>query len=148
MAEEIDVVVNTNETSGSVGYVLRDQAGALAAYPHARRVGETLYVSGVSSRRPDNSYEGVEVHADGTWTLDVYEQTAAVLRNIARIVRAAGGRGLANLVDSTCFLVDMGDYKEFNRAWNDAFEAALGADFAALGPARSFFPSQAVFGRD
>jgi 2-aminomuconate deaminase len=36
-------------------YILSDRAGALAHYPHARRAGPYIFVSGISSRRPDNT---------------------------------------------------------------------------------------------
>lgn len=37
--------------------ILNDRAQALARYPHAKVVGDFIYVSGVSSRRPDNTYQ-------------------------------------------------------------------------------------------
>ena len=42
--------------SDTEAYILEHRAGALANYPHARRVGDLIFVSGVSSRRPDNSH--------------------------------------------------------------------------------------------
>jgi 2-aminomuconate deaminase len=40
-------------------FILPDRAPALAHYPHARGAGDFVFVSGISCRRPDNSYEGV-----------------------------------------------------------------------------------------
>lgn len=60
--------------------ILGDRAGALANYPHARVVGGMVYVSGISSRRPDNSWAGVLEKEDGSWVLDIKEQTRAVLQ--------------------------------------------------------------------
>lgn len=105
--------------------ILSDRAPALANYPHARRVGELLFVSGISCRRPDHSHEGVTVDADGTIHRDVTVQTRAVIRNIGAIVEAAGG-SLKDLVDVTVFLVDMADYKAFNEAYNEFFDAETG----------------------
>ena len=71
--------------------ILDDRAQALAHYPHARVVGDLVFVSGVSSRRFDNTHEGVITHADGRVEKDIRAQTRAVLENIATILRAAGG---------------------------------------------------------
>ena len=106
-------------------YILPDRAGALANYPHARRVGDLIFVSGVSSRRPDNTHEGVRQDEDGTVHLDVAQQTRAVIENIGVILNAAGA-SLEDLVDLTVFLVDMNDYKAFNEAYNEYFDAETG----------------------
>lgn len=104
----------------STPIILDDRAQALARYPHARVVGSTIYVSGVSSRRPDNTHDGVTINADGTKTLDIRAQTRAVLRNIDVILHAAGA-SLANVVDITVFLVDMRDYAGMNEVYNEFF---------------------------
>ncbi|KAF9407462.1 hypothetical protein BGZ94_002678 [Podila epigama] len=59
--------------------VLKDRAQALAHYPHGRIINGMIYVSGISSRRLDNTYEGVHENPDGTLTLDIKEQTKAVI---------------------------------------------------------------------
>jgi 2-aminomuconate deaminase len=100
--------------------VVDDRAAALARYPHARVVGDMVYVSGISCRRSDNSHEGVTLHADGRVDKDIGLQTAAVLNNI-RIILAAAGASLADVVDITVFLVDMADYGGMNAVWNDHF---------------------------
>lgn len=100
--------------------ILDDRAAALARYPHARVVGQVAYVSGVSSRRADNSHEGVTIHADGRVEKDINAQTSAVLTNIGVILEAAGG-SLGDVVDITVFLVDMKDYAGMNAAWNQFF---------------------------
>lgn len=59
--------------------------------------------------------------SDGTFTLDIREQTAAVLRNIEGIISGAtnGKGGLKNVIDATVFLVDLeGNYKGMNEVWN------------------------------
>ncbi|KXT08351.1 hypothetical protein AC579_9935 [Pseudocercospora musae] len=99
-------------------------AQGLANYPHARIVPartQTIYVSGTSSRRGDGTWEGVKENADGTFQLDVNEQTAAVLRNIDTIINAAtnGYGSIADVVDATVFLVNMkDDYSGMNAEWN------------------------------
>ncbi len=105
--------------------IRHDGAGALAHYPHAVRVGDLVFVSGTSSRRPDGSHEGVELLRDASGAVvearfDTKAQTAAVLRNIDGHL-ASVGLGLADLVDATVFLVDMADYAAMNAAWNEAF---------------------------
>jgi 2-aminomuconate deaminase len=106
-------------------YILPDRAQALAHYPHARRVGDLLFVSGVSCRRPDNTYVGAVVHPDGTIEQDIVAQTRAVLENIERILHAAG-TDLENVVDVTTFLLRMEDFSGYNEVYNQYFEAATG----------------------
>ncbi|KAI8854392.1 Endoribonuclease L-PSP/chorismate mutase-like protein [Chytridium lagenaria] len=91
--------------------LLPERAGGLANYPHARKINGFIHVSGISSRRPDNTWDDL---ADGTWKLDIAEQTRAVITNIEYILKA-GGSSLAHVVDLTVFLVDMKDYKIFQR---------------------------------
>jgi 2-aminomuconate deaminase len=105
--------------------ILDDRAQALARYPHARIVGSTIYVSGISSRRADNTHDGVTLHADGTKTLDIKAQTRAVLQNIDVILKAAGA-DLGHVVDITVFLVDMKDYAGMNEVYNEFFTKELG----------------------
>jgi 2-aminomuconate deaminase len=96
-----------------------------ANYPHLRRAGEFIYVSGTSSRRPDNSFAGVEVDALGTTKLDIRLQTAAVLENIDAKLKSAGA-SLKDLVEVECFLVNMNDFGGFNEVYNRFFDAATG----------------------
>lgn len=106
-------------------FIREDGAGALANYPHARKANGFIYVSGVSSRRSDNTHEGVTIHHDGMVERDIREQTRAVIRNIAEILHAAGA-GLEHLVDVTVFLVDMADYPGMNSAYNEFFNGQTG----------------------
>ncbi|EGG16005.1 2-Aminomuconate deaminase [Cavenderia fasciculata] len=106
-------------------FILDDRAKALANYPHMRKANGLLFVSGISSRRPDNTYEGVTVEADGKVTLDIKAQTKAVIENIQTILKS-GGADLANIIDMTVFLVDMKDYAGFNQTYNNYFNADTG----------------------
>ncbi len=106
-------------------YILEGRASALAHYPHARRVGSMLFVSGVSSRRSDNTHEGVTLHDDGTKTLDIRAQTRAVIENI-RVILQAANADLDHLVDVTVFLVNMEDYRGMNEVYNTFFDAQTG----------------------
>lgn len=114
-----------SDSPNGSGYLLpAGSAAGLANYPHARCVPSTshnLYVSGTSSRRGDGSYAGCTTDAStGTHTLDIREQTAAVLQNIGRIIHGAtdGRCGLESVVDATVFLTDMRDYAGMNDEWN------------------------------
>ncbi len=106
-------------------YILDDRASALANYPHARRVGDLIFVSGVSSRRPDNTHRGVTIGPDGGVELDIREQTRAVIQNIEAILQAAGA-GLEHVVDILVMLVDMNDYAGMNEVYNEFFNVQSG----------------------
>ena len=101
-----------------------NEAGAksIANYPHLRAFNGALYVSGISSRRPDNTHEGAVARADGSggFDLDIRAQTKAVLTNISRILAQAGA-GLEHVVDVTVFLVNMDDYAGMNEVYNGFF---------------------------
>ena len=90
-------------------------------FPHIRRAGEFLFVSGTSSRRKDNSFAGVEVDALGTTHLDIRVQTRAVIENI-RDILAAEGATLADCVEITSYLVDMNDFAGYNEVWAEYFD--------------------------
>ncbi|MFT7668648.1 MAG: enamine deaminase RidA (YjgF/YER057c/UK114 family)/aromatic ring-opening dioxygenase LigB subunit [Planctomycetota bacterium] len=97
----------------------------VGAYPHARRVGDLLFLSGVGPRQAaDDSIPGGPIHdTDGKpLNYDVYLQTKAVIGNIEAILKSSGS-SLANVLDITVFLVDMDrDFSEFNRAYAETFE--------------------------
>lgn len=90
-------------------------------FPHSRRAGEFVYVSGTSARRPDNTIEGADVDELGTTSLDIRVQTRAVLENIKGIL-ADHGAGLADLVQVTTYLVSMNDFGGYNEVWASYFD--------------------------
>ncbi|HZY75618.1 MAG TPA: RidA family protein [Jatrophihabitantaceae bacterium] len=90
-------------------------------FPHARRVGDFVYVSGTSARRPDNTIEGAEVDELGTTALDIRVQTRAVLENVKGIL-AEHGADLADLVQVTTYLVNMNDFGGYNEVWASYFD--------------------------
>lgn len=106
------------------GYLLPAGAQGLANYPHARTIpstARTIFVSGISSRRPDGTFIGCETKPDGTHELDCGAQTGAVLQNIETVIRGAtdGKHGLESVVDATIFLTDIQrDYGAMNAEWN------------------------------
>ncbi|MEL7498672.1 MAG: RidA family protein [Planctomycetota bacterium] len=107
-------------------HVFQEKATPRGAYPHLKRVGDFLFVSGTSSRRKDNSFAGVEqVDEMGTKRLDIREQTRAVLENI-RDYLAAEKAGLEDLVDVTVFLVNMNDFAGYNETYATFFDHQTG----------------------
>jgi len=58
-------------------YLVAGKARPRGRFPHARRAGDLIYVSGTSSRRPDDTVAGAEVDELGTATLDIRVQTRA-----------------------------------------------------------------------
>lgn len=94
-------------------------------YSHARVVApsrhHTIFISGIAAVTPEGTYEGVKKHADGSFAIDVREQTAAVLRRIDSIIKGAsnGKAGLHNIVDATVYILDMKtQYADMNEEWN------------------------------
>lgn len=108
-----------------------NHAQGLANYPHARTVQSRdgsrtyIYVSGTSSRRGDGTFVGAicSENAAGTasLTLDIRQQTAAVLSNIDAIIQGAteSRAGIDQVLDATVFLANMrDDYTGMNEEWN------------------------------
>lgn len=89
-------------------------------FPHARVAGNLIYVSGTSSRRPDNTIAGASVDELGTTSLDIRVQTRAVLDNIRGILRGYGA-DLTDLVQATAYLVSMNDFGGYNEVWAEYF---------------------------
>jgi 2-aminomuconate deaminase len=90
-------------------------------FPHIKRAGDFLFVSGTSSRRPDNGFDGVSVDAMGVTDLDIRAQTRAVIENIADILRTENAE-LRDLVEITAFLVNMNDFKGYNDVYAEYFD--------------------------
>ncbi len=96
------------------------------AYPHVKRVGDFIFVSGTSSRKPDNTIAGVDIIDDmGTKKLNAYTQTKAVLQNINKNL-ATVGASLKDVVDVTSFLVNMNDFADYNKAYAEFFNKDTG----------------------
>lgn len=95
----------------------------VGAYPHARRVGDLLLLSGIGPRQPgDDSIPGNRHDADGRLVgHDIEAQTRAVFANV-RAVLEASGAAWEDLVDVTVYLTDMaGDFARYNRVWAEYF---------------------------
>jgi 2-aminomuconate deaminase len=120
--------VHTSASPAAASAVLAGKARPRGPYPHFRRAGDFIFVSGTSSRRADDSIAGAEALADGSYRLDIAAQTRAVLENV-RDILAAAGAALGDVVEVSTFLVNMRDFDGYNRVYGEFF----GSD----GPART-----------
>jgi len=107
----------TNSSSS----VVAGKAKPRGTFPHYRRAGDFIFVSGTSSRRPDNTFAGADADAMGAVTLDIKAQTRAVIENI-RDILAAAGASLTDVVEITTFLVNMNDFKGYNEVYSEFFD--------------------------
>ena len=103
----------------SESHTVAGKAKPRGRFPHAKRAGDFIYVSGTSSRRPDDTFVGVDL-VDGVKVLDIIAQTRAVIENIRDILHAAGA-DLGHLVQVTSYLVDMADFAAYNAAYAEYF---------------------------
>lgn len=98
----------------------------VGAYPHARRVGNLLFLSGVGPRDPaTNAIPGNAYNADGTLAAyDIAAQCRQVFANVRAVLEAAGARW-EDLIDVTVFLTDMArDFAAYNKIYAEYFTAA------------------------
>jgi 2-aminomuconate deaminase len=95
----------------------------VGAYPHARRHGELLFLSGIGPRPPGGGkVAGVILDADGNVRdYDFESQCHAVFANVRAVLESASARW-EDLLDVTVYLVDIKrDFPTFNRIWSDYF---------------------------
>jgi 2-aminomuconate deaminase len=100
--------------------VVAGKAHPRGTFPHFRRAGDFIFVSGTSARRADDSIAGAEVGAGGAVLLDIRVQARAVIENIRDILVAAGA-SLADVVEVSTFLVSMDDFKGYNEVYGEFF---------------------------
>ena len=103
------------------GKVLAEKAKPRGAFPHIKRAGDFLFVSGTSSRRPDNSFVGAEADEMGTVVLDIRLQARTVIENIRDILRSVDA-DLSDLVEISAFLVNMNDFGGYNEVYGEFFD--------------------------
>src|SRR5580693_10723476 len=108
--------------------IVRGKATPRGKYPHLKRGGDFLFVSGTSARRADNTIAGAEVDPLGATQLDIRVQTRAVIENISDIL-ATVGANLTDLVEISSYLVNMNDFAGYNEVYNQYFNE--------YGPART-----------
>ncbi|WP_049622423.1 RidA family protein [Frateuria defendens] len=100
-----------------------DAPAPVGAYPHARRVGNLLFLSGVGPRRPGSGEIPGNVYdaAGALLAYDIEAQCRQVFANV-RAVLEAGGARWEDLVDVTVFLTDMArDFAAYNRLYAEHF---------------------------
>lgn len=103
--------------------VSEDAAEPVGPYPHARRIGDLLFLSGIGPReRGTVTIPGVTQDATGAVIARDFEaQTHAVFANVRAVLTAAGAEW-SDIVDVTCFLTRMADdFGTLNRLWTEAF---------------------------
>ena len=98
-------------------------AKPLGAYPHARRVGNLLFLSGIGPRSAaDNSIPGLVLNADGSIkSYDIEAECRATFANVKAVLEASGS-SWDNIVDVTVFLTNMkADFPIYNRVYAEYF---------------------------
>ena len=100
--------------------VVAGKARPRGTFPHFRRGGDFIFVSGTSARRADDSIAGAERDAAGRAVLDIRAQTRAVLENIRDILTSAGA-SLADVVEVSTYLVNMADFDGYNEVYSEFF---------------------------
>ena len=102
--------------------VVAGKAVPLGSFPHVKRAGDYIYLSGISSRCADNSFAGVSIDERGAIQLDIRAQTRAVIQNVLDILQSAAA-DILDLVDVTAFLVNMDDFGAYNTVYSEFFDA-------------------------
>ncbi|MFC0098908.1 RidA family protein [Micromonospora marina] len=103
------------------GGVVPGLARPRGRFPHVKLVGDLIFVSGTSSRRPDDTIAGARVDAMGVTDLDIRAQTRAVIDNIRDILRSVDA-DLTDLVQVTTYLVNMNDFGGYNEVYAEYFD--------------------------
>ena len=101
--------------------VVEGKATPRGKFPHIKRAGDFLFISGTSARRPDNSIAGADVDEFGTTHLDVRTQTRAVIENM-RDILASSGADLSDIAEISTFLVNMNDFAGYNEVYGEYFD--------------------------
>jgi 2-aminomuconate deaminase len=101
--------------------IVQGKATPRGRFPHIKRAGDFLFVSGTSSRRPDNTIAGAEVDEFGATRLDIRAQTRAVIENVRDILASAGAE-LSDVAEISTFLVNMNDFAGYNEVYGEYFD--------------------------
>ncbi len=104
----------------TVSKVLSHIAAPRGTFPHVKRAGDFVLVSGTSSRLKDNTIAGVGTAADGTVILDIRAQTRQVIENLREILHSMEC-DLSDLVSVTSYLVNMNDFAGYNEVYAEYF---------------------------
>ncbi len=99
----------------------------VGAYPHARKVGNLLFLSGIGPRDPEtDGVPGLVQSKSGTYeAFDFEAQCHSVFQNVRTVLEASGAKW-ENLVDVTVFLTDMKrDFQTYNRVYAEYFKDTM-----------------------
>ena len=99
-------------------------AKPLGAYPHARKAGNLLFLSGIGSRQPfDNKIPGLELDAEGNiLKYDIEAECHSVFANVKAVLEASGS-SWDKILDVTVFLTNMKkDFAVYNKIYGQYFE--------------------------
>ncbi len=99
-------------------------AKPLGAYPHARKVGNLLFLSGIGSRSAkDNSIPGLQLDDNGNIVkYDIEAECHSVFANVKAVLEASGS-SWDNIVDVTVFLTNMKtDFPVYNKVYGEYFK--------------------------
>ena len=105
-------IINTNQAAKPLG-----------AYPHARKVGNLLFLSGIGSRSAaDNSIPGLQLDDSGQiLSYDIVAECRSVFSNVKAVLEASGS-AWENMIDVTVYLTNMKkDFPIYNRLYAEYF---------------------------
>lgn len=112
----------------SSSVVVAGMAPPRGSFPHVKRTGDFIFVSGISSRKPDGTFEGVRTTSAGKVQFDFRRQAAETLHNIIDVLAEAGAEA-DDVAEMTVYLTRDQDYELFNEVYSEYF--------GVEGPARS-----------
>ena len=108
------------QMNGTESKIVEGKAAPRGKYPHIKRAGDFLFISGTSARRADNTIAGAEVDSLGTTRLDIRLQTRAVIENIRDILQSAEAN-LQDVVEMSSYLMNMDDFAGYNEVYGEFF---------------------------
>lgn len=101
--------------------VVEGKAKPRGRFPHIKRAGDFLFVSGTSARRADNTIAGAEADGSGAVVLDIRVQARAVIENVRDILSSVDAE-LEDVVEITAYLVSMNDFAGYNEVYGEYFD--------------------------
>jgi|TARA_Y100000588_G_scaffold227231_1_gene241064 2-aminomuconate deaminase len=117
-------------TSEDGAFIAEGGPSAVGAYPHLRRVGDLIFVSGMGPRKPGTNEipGGPIMDEDGNpLDYDIRAQTHSVINNV-KVILEEYGSSLEKVVDVLVFLVDMErDFPDYNEVYAEYFSETLPA---------------------
>lgn len=120
-------MANEHLPAGEAGKTYTDKAPKpVGSYPHSRRVGNLLFLSGIGPRKPGtNEIPGLKLDEQGNiLEYDIVAECHSVFQNVRTVLEESGSKW-ENLVDVTVFLTNMkADFKKYNEVYAEYFKDA------------------------